>query len=154
MLPFGIGFSEVLVVMVVILLVIGPNKLPDLAKTLGKGVRAARRAGNELKNAINIDDDPYPPPRPWMQQNTVSDAESELVDEPNWSCDGEGGFDPAEIPGLEGTVAYTGDEAPDGASEDEVAPTNPVSADVEEAPKDAAADGVEPSPDEADRVDD
>ncbi|MCA9541301.1 MAG: twin-arginine translocase TatA/TatE family subunit, partial [Myxococcales bacterium] len=52
MLPFGIGFSEVLIILVVLLLVVGPGKLPDIARTLGKGVRAARRAGQELRDAI------------------------------------------------------------------------------------------------------
>ncbi len=153
MLPFGIGFSEVLVVMVVILLVIGPNKLPDLAKTLGKGVRAARRAGNELKNAISIDDDPYPPPRPWMQQDSVSDAESEFVEEPNWSCDGEGGFDPGSTPGLAGTVAHSGDEDPGVASDEGAASADEVAAPVDTAPTDIADAVVETSPDEVDRVD-
>ncbi len=127
MLPFGIGFSEVLVVMVVILLVIGPNKLPDLAKTLGKGVRAARRAGNELKQAISIEDEPYQPPRPWMQQNSVSDAESELITDENWACDGEGGTKTDAVSGVMGTVARadaplmesdTSDGSADEASED------------------------------------
>lgn len=45
---FGIGWSEVLVILVVALLVIGPTKLPDIAKGLGKGLREFRRALNSL----------------------------------------------------------------------------------------------------------
>ena len=135
MLPFGIGFSEVLVVMVVILLVVGPNKLPDLAKTLGKGVRAARRAGNELKNAINIDDNPYPPPRPWAQADKVADAESELIAHDSWTCDGEGGFDPADIPGVDGTVARSED---DGSADPEDDQPKPAAHDDEQAEQFAA----------------
>ncbi len=153
MLPFGIGFGEVLMVMVVILLVMGPNKLPDLAKTLGKGVRAARRAGNELKNAINIDDDPYPAPRPWMHKDTVSDAESELLDESNWSCDGEGGFDPSEIPGVPGTVSRT-DPAMDPSDDGQMPIDAVAAAERPDGASDGAQDNDSVSPsDEANRVD-
>ena len=145
MLPFGIGFSEVLVVMVVILLVIGPNKLPDLAKTLGKGVRAARRAGNELKQAIQIEDDPYPQ-RPWMQQNVISDAESEFVDDQAWGCDGEGGVNPNVAPGLAGTVARTENAVLDDDSEAEADDPVATAGDADPETGDAESD-------EANRVD-
>ncbi len=56
MLPFGIGFSEVLLIMVVVLLVVGPNKLPEMARTLGKGMRAMRRAGDELRDAVQVEE--------------------------------------------------------------------------------------------------
>ncbi len=56
MLPFGIGFSEVLLILVVVLLVVGPHKLPDMARTLGKGVRTLRRAGDDLRDAIQVDE--------------------------------------------------------------------------------------------------
>jgi Tat protein translocase TatB subunit len=56
MLPFGIGFSEIVVIGIVMLLVVGPHKLPDLAKTVGKGLRVVRRAANEMRNAINVEE--------------------------------------------------------------------------------------------------
>lgn len=55
-LPFGIGFSEVLLIMVVVLLVVGPAKLPEMARTLGKGMRALRRAGDELRDAVQVEE--------------------------------------------------------------------------------------------------
>jgi len=61
-------------VMVVVLLVMGPAKIPDVAKTLGKGVRAARRASNELKRAMDMDT--YEAPiRSWERDLAVSDAD-------------------------------------------------------------------------------
>ena len=54
MLPFGIGIPEVLVILIVVLLVVGPQKLPELAKTLGKGLKSAQRAGQELRNAMDV----------------------------------------------------------------------------------------------------
>lgn len=53
---FGIGFSELLLILAVALIVIGPGKLPDLARALGRGYAAYRKATNELKGALNRDD--------------------------------------------------------------------------------------------------
>jgi TatA/E family protein of Tat protein translocase len=45
-----VGFSEMLIIFVVALLVFGPKKLPELGKSLGKGIREFRKATNELKS--------------------------------------------------------------------------------------------------------
>ena len=52
---FGIGMQEILIVLVIALVVIGPKKLPELAKSLGKGYGEFRRAFEEMKNTINVD---------------------------------------------------------------------------------------------------
>jgi Tat protein translocase TatB subunit len=52
---FGIGMQEILVVLVIALVVIGPKKLPELAKSLGKGYGEFRRAFEEMKSTINVD---------------------------------------------------------------------------------------------------
>jgi Tat protein translocase TatB subunit len=44
----GIGIWEILVILVVALLVLGPNKLPGIARTLGKTVRAIKKASADL----------------------------------------------------------------------------------------------------------
>ena len=46
---FGIGMTEVIIILVVALLVIGPKKLPDVARSIGKGLREFRRATTDLK---------------------------------------------------------------------------------------------------------
>ncbi len=46
---FGIGMTEVIVILVIALLVIGPKKLPDVARSIGKGLREFRRATTDLK---------------------------------------------------------------------------------------------------------
>ncbi len=53
---FGIGFPELLMILVVALLVIGPKKLPDLAKSLGKGLAEFRKATDDLKDTIYSQD--------------------------------------------------------------------------------------------------
>ena len=58
---FGIGMQEMLLILVVALIVIGPKKLPDLAKTLGKAMGELKRATAELKDAVTADADLSPP---------------------------------------------------------------------------------------------
>jgi Tat protein translocase TatB subunit len=53
---FGIGFEHLLVIMVVVLLVVGPNKLPDVARALGRGYAEFRRTMDELKATMDQDD--------------------------------------------------------------------------------------------------
>lgn len=50
---FGLSVWEVVIVLVVALLVLGPERLPDVARQLGRGMRELRRASNDLKSSIN-----------------------------------------------------------------------------------------------------
>ena len=47
-----IGVPELILIFVVALIVFGPRKLPELGKSLGKGLAEFRRASNELKSTI------------------------------------------------------------------------------------------------------
>lgn len=49
---FGIGTPELLVILAVALIVIGPKKLPDLAKSLGRALGELKRATSDLKQSI------------------------------------------------------------------------------------------------------
>jgi Tat protein translocase TatB subunit len=53
---FGIGFEHLLVIMVVILLVVGPDKLPGVARALGRGYAEFKRTMDELKDTMDQDD--------------------------------------------------------------------------------------------------
>ena len=57
---FGIGMPELLVIAVIALLVVGPKKLPDIAKALGKGLAEFRKvtesATDTLKETLKTDD--------------------------------------------------------------------------------------------------
>lgn len=50
---FGIGFTELILVLIVALIFIGPDKLPDIARALGKALEEFRKAGDELKKNIS-----------------------------------------------------------------------------------------------------
>ncbi len=54
---FGIGLPELIIIMVIALIVVGPKKLPDLAKALGKGMAEFRKATHEIKESLDIGDD-------------------------------------------------------------------------------------------------
>jgi sec-independent protein translocase protein TatB len=49
---FGIGSTELLVILVVALIVIGPSKLPEIMKTLGKGMAEFRRMSSDVKSTL------------------------------------------------------------------------------------------------------
>jgi len=49
---FGIGFTELVVIFVVALLVLGPKRLPEVAKTLGKFYREIKSTVDEVKSAV------------------------------------------------------------------------------------------------------
>jgi len=53
---FGIGATELVIIFVVALLVFGPKRLPELARTLGKGMGEFRRASHELRQSLALDD--------------------------------------------------------------------------------------------------
>ena len=52
---FGIGMPEMILILAVALIVIGPKKLPDLAKSLGRAMGEFKKAASDLKESMQID---------------------------------------------------------------------------------------------------
>ena len=53
---FGMGMGELLLILVVALLVVGPDKLPQAAKAIGKGIRDFRRTSHDLQSTLEQDE--------------------------------------------------------------------------------------------------
>ncbi len=67
---FGIGPQELLVILIVGLLVLGPKRLPESARSLGKGLAEFRRASSDLRQSLALEDEPKrhaPPATPPAQ---------------------------------------------------------------------------------------
>lgn len=60
-----IGFQEMVFILVLAILIFGPKRLPEIGRTLGKGMSEFRKATNELKRTLNaelaLDETPMPP---------------------------------------------------------------------------------------------
>jgi sec-independent protein translocase protein TatA len=61
----SIGAPELIIILVVALIVFGPKKLPELGKSLGKGLAEFRKASSELRSTIeqevrNVESSPSP----------------------------------------------------------------------------------------------
>ena len=54
---FNIGPWELILLMAIALIVIGPSKLPDLARALGKGLAEFKKASKEIKDSFNLDEE-------------------------------------------------------------------------------------------------
>ncbi len=91
----SIGFSEILLVLAITLVVIGPEKLPDVARKLGKGLREVRRATNMFRDMLLLDETPD-----YRRQELASERVSaqRALDEPP--------------PSVAGTLAHDGPARP------------------------------------------
>ena len=77
--PFGIGIWELLILLLVLLLVFGPKRLPEMGRQLGKGMREFKDSvSGSGKDDDRIDDiAELPPAEPsqtakWRERDTVS----------------------------------------------------------------------------------
>lgn len=52
---FGIGLPELIVILVLGLLILGPQRLPELARGLGRGLAELKRAAQDLKDEIDLE---------------------------------------------------------------------------------------------------
>ena len=54
---FGVGSSELIIILLIALLILGPKEIPKVARTLGRGMRELQRAKDELKKNIEFEDE-------------------------------------------------------------------------------------------------
>jgi TatA/E family protein of Tat protein translocase len=83
----GLGAPELIVIFVIALIVFGPKKLPELGKSLGKGLAEFKRASNELQRTleeeVRLDDQKRTPPAPpqlGASPETIHSSAKEAID--------------------------------------------------------------------------
>jgi sec-independent protein translocase protein TatB len=90
---FGLGFGEILIILVIALILLGPKKLPEAAKQLGKGLREFRKATDDLKSQFETEmNKPPEPPK-------VAEAPPSSHSEPTVAAT------PENVPGLDAATA-------------------------------------------------
>lgn len=69
---FGLGFGELLIILVIALIFIGPKKLPELAKGLGQGIKEFQKAAKGFSDQMQ--DDSSNTPRTSNEAPKLADA--------------------------------------------------------------------------------
>lgn len=70
---FGLGGQELLIIFLIILLLFGASRIPEIARAMGKGIRDFKRATREIEDDINVRDEP---PRPGERTSSKGSGES------------------------------------------------------------------------------
>ena len=62
--PFNIGAPELIIILVIALLILGPGKLPEVGSSVGKAIREFRKASSDVEDVAKIDVSPLPATAP------------------------------------------------------------------------------------------
>lgn len=76
------GPLELIVILVIALLILGPGKLPDVGSALGKSIREFRKASSDIQDATRVDTSPLPPSTPSSAPAAPPPAATEPSAEP------------------------------------------------------------------------
>lgn len=74
---FGIGAGEFVIILIVALIVFGPGQLPELGRSLGKALRAFRKAQSEL--SATLDEPAKPSPHPSDATTKTPPTDSQIT---------------------------------------------------------------------------
>jgi sec-independent protein translocase protein TatA len=79
--PFNIGPFELLLVLILALLVLGPGKLPEVGSALGRTIREFRKASTDVEEATRLEPAPSPGAVANPVTSTVPAADSDAASE-------------------------------------------------------------------------
>lgn len=79
---FGIGLPEMLLIMALALIVVGPDKLPELARSMAKGLMELKKTAEGLKDQLSEEGNPLDDIRPDLEQAAKSLKEN-LLESPS-----------------------------------------------------------------------
>lgn len=83
---FGIGLPELILILALALIVVGPDKLPDLARSVAKGVLDLKKTANTLKESLNEHGNPLDEIKPELEDaaKAIKDDVMRDLDNDNW----------------------------------------------------------------------
>lgn len=68
------GPLELIIILVIALLILGPGKLPDVGSALGKSIREFRKASSDFNDSVKVDTSPLPPPEQPTTPSTTAEV--------------------------------------------------------------------------------
>jgi sec-independent protein translocase protein TatA len=133
---FGpLGFPELVFILVLALLIFGPKRLPEIGRTIGRGMAEFRKASTELKRTINTElalDEPVAPPvRPWSEPAVAPVVPANTAPrspQPGWSQATEPPIETALEPDIATAELTEPDDLPQPEFQPESEPAIPASA--------------------------
>jgi len=79
---FGIGMPELILILIIALIVIGPKKLPDFARSLGRALGEFRKTTDGIKESLEIDSPLEQDIAPDFAVNEEENIEKEIEEQP------------------------------------------------------------------------
>ena len=73
----NIGAPELIIILVIALLILGPGKLPEVGASIGKSIREFRKASTDVQDAVKVNVDTSPLPTPVSSAPVASAAPAE-----------------------------------------------------------------------------
>lgn len=78
---FGIGLPEMILILALALIVVGPDKLPDLARSIARGIMELKKTAEGLKQQFNEEDNPLGEIKPDLEE-AAKTFKSHMLDHP------------------------------------------------------------------------
>ena len=80
--PFNLGFGELVIVLVIVLVLFGAKRIPEISASFGKGIREFKKNVNDVERQVTEPDRPEPRLRAADPLGTPRDASEEVRPEP------------------------------------------------------------------------